>query len=257
MTDARSDEANAALAAIEQHARTTPLESTAAALDQLALQWPRTTAGERARLWHADLAVQGKRYDVAHADYAALLLSPDAHTISLAHRGLANVALDRHSWREALRELDRAARGCDALVCTELVEKRAVAGREQRRDVLEAAAWIVLALWLAAFIVRLVHASTRHFPSVAKFLVPTYAVLLAAGLRLDGRPWRAMLIIACGSVLTTSLAFATPLPKTTAARAALLGSLLLATLALLYVACRRAGIFDPLVETLRGGAEAG
>ena len=257
MTHSDSDEASAALTVIEQQVRVTPLERTAMALDELAVRWPRTRAGERARLWHADLALQRKHYDVAHADYGALLRSADVHTMSLAHRGLANVALDRHTWREALGELDRAEHGCDALMCIELIEKREVAQREQRRDATEAAAWVVLACCIAAYVLRLARARERHVPTATKFLVPTYAVLLTVGCRLDDRPWRAMLIIAVGSVLTTSLAFAAPLPRMAAARGALLASISITTLALIYVACRRAGIVDPLVETFRGGAEAG
>ena len=257
MTDSRGDEARAALTLIEQHVQSTPLERTATALDELARRWPHTLAGERARLWHADLALQQKHYDAANADYSALLRSLDAHTMSLAHRGLANIALERHEWSAARRELERASHGCDALVCVELVEKREVARREQRRDMIEIASWLVLACCVAAFVVRLARARERHIPLAAKFLVPTYAVLVAAGFRLDARPWHAMLIIACGSVLTTSLAFAAPLPRTVAARGVLLGSISVATLALLYVACRRAGILDPLIETLHGGAEAG
>ena len=258
MTAGGDDGGSAALEAIEQQVARTPLERTSAALEEVARRWPRTAAGERARLWHGDLELQKKRYDSGIADYARLAAqTSDARMRSLSHRGLANVALERHAWSDAIRELDAAHSGADLLVRFELVEKRGVALVERRRDRLELGAWLVIALYVALSARRVVRASTRQFPTAAKFLVPTYAALLAGAARLGRNPWRAMLLIALGSVVMTSLAFAAPLPKTAAARGMLLATLSVATLALFYVACRRAGILDPLIETLRGGAEAG
>jgi hypothetical protein len=251
------NDAATAVANVELRFQARPRSDSDRALVEIAQRWPRTAGGERALLWRGDLLLQQHRADEALVCYDTVRAwAVDDRSSMLALRGEANVALEKHQWRKAMRELKTASAYADGAAILELHEKYAIAAREQLRYEAELISWLAIAICVLVLLARIRRATILRVPIATKFLAPIYALFLLLAWHRDPKVFQALMFIAGGSLLLTSLAFVVPPPHTRARRLALASVLTVVNLALLYVSFRRAGLIDALLETLAAGPEA-
>jgi hypothetical protein len=91
-----------------------------------------------------------------------------------------------------------------------------------------------------------------ELPLEARLLAPIYALLVAAAWGRDPHAPEAMLWIALGSLLLVTLAYPAKRPGRRARNTV---TLLIGTVAVIYIGLRRSGVMNALVETLRGGTD--
>ena len=249
--------AAAALEELERAFTQQPQASSEAALEALVARWPATPSAERARLWYGDLCLQSGHYADAYASYlAAERASRDARSKTLALRGRGSVAIETHAWSTAVRTLAAAALHADPVLKLELDQKLSFARRERARFLVEIFAWIVLVGVTLVFAERLRRATRRALPSASVYLVPVYALFLAAAYGHDTQVFRALAWTAVGSLALVSLGLARRDEAQRAERVAVAIAFSLANAALIYVAFRRAGLLEILSAMQRAGGSA-
>lgn len=250
---AAADPADGELQSIRDAFSSRPIAASRAELSALALRRPDSEAARRARLWLGDLALQAKRYDEADARYEDARESSTGEDHALALRGLGAVAAQRHRWSEAASLFDQALAGAPPLLAYELRERSTGARREHRRFLFAVAAAALYAGVALAFALRLRRRPRDLFPTPLRFMLPLYALFIAAAWGRDPAVLRALGVLAAGSLGLSWLAFATR------GRRPLVEILLVvaATVALGYFALWHAAILDVLRETIQSGGAAG
>lgn len=255
---ANSDSAIDTFRRIEIAFSQTPRNRVVAALTELARRHPESPLAARSLLWRGDLLLQARDRAGADASYrAAQAVAHEPIDAALAWRGLGNVALERHAWRDAEGDFARASLHASGILANEIEEKRLIAHRELVRYRLEVAAWLVVVLVGGVLAVRVMRSRARAWPREATFLLPVYATFVALGLGKDRRVLDAVVFVVAGSLTLTTLLLAVPSPSRWSARTLLVLAVSIANASLVYASCRRAGIVDSLQETLRGGSESG
>jgi hypothetical protein len=213
---------------------------------------PGSQAAARALIWAGALALRdgraaqaGQRFGEARRRFARGELGV------LAARGLGDVAMSERHWTAAIARYDEALVDASPLLRHELTEKREMAERERARSWLELVAWLLLVACLVGLI-RPLRTYRPELPLEARLLAPVYAVLVAAAWGRDPRAPVAMAWIAVGSLLLVTVAYAARRPGR---RARDTVTLLIGTVAVIYIGLRRSGVMNALVETLRGGTD--
>lgn len=232
-----------------------PRARSLAALEAVAAAHATAPASGRALLWLGDLALRDHQGDDAGRHYAeAHLRFPHGEIGALGLRGLGDVAYFQGRYTDAIPLFEAALAEAPPVLAIELRQKRAIAFESRRRFGYEIGAWLVLGLVAAWFCRRaLAQRDSLHFPVEAQFLLPLYALLVAACWGRDAGVRHALYWLSLGSLALVTLAFAPTARRRLSIDAALLT---LANLALFYVAIRRAGIVDVLWTTIKAGADA-
>ncbi|MEO6952645.1 MAG: hypothetical protein ABI321_12595 [Polyangia bacterium] len=226
------DPAALELAAIQRRFGSQPRTTSEAQLDGIA------SRSARARVWLGNLALEDGDLVRAQRAFSAATGGTEA---PLALRGLGDVAAARGRWGAAVEHYDAALVGASAPLAVELRAKRAAAAREQRRRAIEIGCWVIY-LGFAALLVLRSRGQRLVWPVEASFLLPVYAVFLAAASTHGGAVVAALAWIAGGSLGAVALVFAIPLRRA-------YGALLLAlamTAASIYVGLHRSGLLAHL-----------
>ena len=221
-------------------------------------RWPTTEAAGRALVWLGELAYQANQFDLARERFSQVEKRfPKGEVASLAARGLGDVAFKQGHWREAIRAYEAGlAADPPPLLSDELRQKRQSASREQTRLELEWAAWLALVLFVLWFGPALMTIKPE-LPVETRMLLPVYAILIGVAWPRDPNVRMAILYLALGSLAIVSIAFGA-WKATSRSRIVLNGVMLLvANLAVGYIALRRAGIVDMLFETFKFGTNMG
>ncbi len=235
-----------------------PGERWPAQAEALVDRWPNTEAGGRALIWLGELAYQANQFDLAGERFArAARLFADGELAALAARGRGDIAFQQGHWQRAIDAYQAGLRARPPLLLRqELRQKIDAATREKRRLSVEWAAWLFLLVFVLRF-ARDLFRVRLELPVETRLLLPVYALMVGIAWSRDPNVRMALLYLALGSLALVSIAFGAP-KAANRSRAALDALLLsVANLAVGYIALRRAGIVDMLVETLKFGTNMG
>jgi tetratricopeptide (TPR) repeat protein len=223
-------------------------------LERLAGDAPATEAGGQAAAWRGALAQQAGDLDAAAEWYQRALAAPPGAARRLGERGLGDLDVAARRYASAQRHFAEASLGAEGVLLEELSQKRQIAATLERRQWLEWAAWLVVALALGYFAARAWRgAGPLRPPLELIYVIPIYALLLAGGWGRDADVLRALEMGALGS--TALIAAGGLSVRRNAPRGMLrwLQALLLlaGNLALFYAVVNRTGIYDKLVMSVR------
>jgi hypothetical protein len=226
-----------------------------AALQALADEAPGTLSGARALVWLGDLWRVEKDAHRAAECYRRAYAGSDAEVHTRAARGLGDLAMSERKFAAAYRLYsDARASATGAVLTSELDQKIALARKGRRRAFAEWGAWVFVAaaiaglLWRSGFWRR----PRLAMPVELLYAVPVYLLFIMACLGRDPQVEAALFMFAPGSLalIGCSGLASQREPPSGVRRVAHAGLLALATAALLYAACNRAGIVDSLVFTV-------
>jgi hypothetical protein len=252
---ASANEAEAELTRIQTAFAHDPRGSWEANAEALIARWPSSAAAGKALIWLGGLALARRDRLRARVCFgAALQRFPEGELAALAHRGLGDVSFGERHWMAALAEYDEALPQASPLLRYELLEKRAATLTEQRRFLLEVAAWGIASVICSWFAWRSRRQRFR-LPPETVWLAPIYILLVMAAWGRDPNVPSALAYFACGSLALVTVAFAGRRQGTTRSLVLEAALVTIGNLAIAYIAIRRAGLIDVLRETLKAGAE--
>jgi hypothetical protein len=250
-----------ALAQLVAHAGTlTPRDVETRADALAAAAWPGAPA---AALW---LAQWEPRCEDARPRFEAIVARwPRSAEAPSALRGAATCALAAHAWADAGALAAQLPDGDPAMRDVRRDLQRAAA-RGRLRDRLSAAAWFVLAAVLAGLGAGLARATRGRSwrarlrpPIEAVYAAPVVAAVIATAVIAQPLIAPAVALVSGGGYVLAWLSGAALAARRAAGHATRARSLAhaaactVAVLALAYLAITRAGLVDPLLDTLRFG----
>jgi hypothetical protein len=255
--DELSDPVAADLAAIERNFGVVPHESSLAALDALATAHPSSLVAPRALVWRAQLAgVDGDERGAIDRYHRVILKYPSSPSVALAYRGLGDLAFRAHEFGDADALYERGLERAEPVLAAELTEKRAMVAKwRMRRNLFVAALAAQAAIALLLF-VRIVRGrGPMRFPVELAYALPIVVLLVGAARLFAHEAFPTLAIGGLGGALLFGLSgLAAERDPPRRRRDLVIGTVavLVAVVALGYVAVYAGGLTDKLVDTLVG-----